>query len=712
MSSKAIHPVIESLRSATAPLLTKQMHAMFHGADDTLFQMCERSTSDTERRTYFDAMRMLRLEQRHILEGFERAVDVSFHPGTAATPADVDFDRLAVVATDELEERLAIGNLVRKAEDLYRAPLHELEKRIGFMIRDLGIPISSRALSPATLCEALRCGLEGLKLELSVRLLLYKLYDRQVACRLQDVYDAALQTLDRLKIQPRTEPISKAPSRPNPPQAPAAIAAALPIVAPETLNALRQLGQSPVPQAVHDAALAQDLIACISATADSLAFQRSMASAQRLSLIGQMLNEILTDPNLPPGMHPLFERLRIPLIKIVLADGSFFANRGHPVRRLIAEAAETAASSRAANSATVRTLENRLRQIADQIDLSAAFVHPHLDTLAPLNEAEIRAFLDQQREESEARRENVLNKVRRTVAQELEIHTLGRDLPDSLSGFLRAGWGPLMAARLLRTGMSSRKWIESVNRLIQILASMDVDAVTPEQIEARRELDAAVAADLAEIGMGEERIAGSLVQLRKAYAELDTRLGELMPDGRPDADTELLSPKERSELLEAFPEPEPARAAAVGDEPSRVLSLHGSSQAAATASPPIERQKAQPERGVAPSLPAPAAPASAAEATAPAGDAETELLRQCLTAESWFRVYDSNSGQTLWLKVTRYYPDHDSVGFNGFDAKKTLSIRASRFLDDLVSGRSEPVNPSPVQARALAELRAGRKQAR
>ena len=68
-------------------------------------------------------------------------------------------------------------------------------------------------------------------------------------------------------------------------------------------------------------------------------------------------------------------------------------------------------------------------------------------------------------------------------------------------------------------------------------------------------------------------------------------------------------------------------------------------------------------------------------------------------------MFDASNGQTLWLKVSRYYPEHDSVGFNGFDAKKTLSMRASKFIQDLVSGRSEPVNASPVQMRAMAELR-------
>jgi hypothetical protein len=103
--------------------------------------------------------------------------------------------------------------------------------------------------------------------------------------------------------------------------------------------------------------------------------------------------------------------------------------------------------------------------------------------------------------------------------------------------------------------------------------------------------------------------------------------------------------------------------------------------------------------------PQPSSGTSAAEVIDEHSATESELLSRCLTVETWFRVFDAAIGQTLWLKVSRYYRDHDSILFTGFDASKTLSVRASRFLADLVAGRSEPVNPTPVQNRAIAELR-------
>jgi hypothetical protein len=176
--------------------------------------------------------------------------------------------------------------------------------------------------------------------------------------------------------------------------------------------------------------------------------------------------------------------------------------------------------------------------------------------------AAITVFLDQQRAESETRRETVLNKVRRAVAQELEVHTLGRTLPAPLTQFLRAGWGPLMAARLLRHGMNGRLWIDAVNRLVQILASMDALVITSDLLAVRRELLDAVAADLEEIGMHEDRRASALEQLRRAYAEHDERVARMSPAERARAEFESLSTADHSRLMADLPVPGSTRAPA------------------------------------------------------------------------------------------------------------------------------------------------------
>lgn len=769
LGAVAANPLIEALRNATTPILLKQLRAMFEGADDALFGMSERASAAEDQRSSFDIMRMLRLERRNIEAEFGNLIGASFRASSDTSNEEFDLDRLSIAPTEELEERIALGNLVTKAENLHQTALNDLGARITHMIRDLGIPISRHALTPAVVCNAFKASVGGLDLPLSVRILLYKLFDRSCAARLNEPLEAALKVLDAHKVRaPEPEKAvaaSWSPYGPPPVLVQGQEPLEPPILDSSTRGALRDIGSVVSGYRQQDAEFAEELLGFADVEEERPSVAR-VAPAQRMSLIGQMCNEILSDPHLPPTMRPLFERLRFPLIKIALADGTFFGNRAHPVRRLVAEAAETAASSRVATSAVVRRLEERLRHIAEQIDLSATFVRPQLSHLLPLTMPQIASFLDQQREESETRRENVLNKVRRTVAQELEVHTLGRKPPIALVNFLRMGWGPLMAARLLRHGMNSRSWIDAINRLVQILASMDVIDVSSDHLAMRVEILNAVGAELAEIGMREDKVAAAKGYLEKTYAEVDARMARLSPEEREMKanELELLTPMETAAVMAEFPAPGSAQSRApsiemmrepLRSDPQRdslldfVIAMpeppRPAQDAPPAAAPPAPRAAAPASAGSAPVeprrpvVPPPAAstpqtppPAAHANATptqvrpgaedtlAPSGrdddvasaDAHPErdasdadLLALCLTAESWFRVFDASNGQTLWLKVSRYYPEHDTVGFNGFDAKKTLSIRASKFIDDMMSGRSEPVNASPAQQRAMAELR-------
>ena len=840
VSPIAENPLIETLRKAVTPILLKQLRTMFEGADDALFGMSQRAAAQEDHRSSFDIMRLLRLERRNIELEFGRLIGASFHASSDMPLEEFDLDRLSIAPTEELEERIAVGNLVTKSENLHQPALKELSARVTHMIRDLGIPISRLALTPNVVCNAFKTSIATLDLPLPVRLLLYKLFDRSCAARLNEPLDMALKVLDTHQIKvPEPEKSATAgwsPYGPPPTQVESEERLEPPTLDSTTRGALREIGSVVGGYRPQDAEFAEELLSFADVEEERPSVAR-VAPAQRMSLVGQMCNEILSDPHLPPTMRPLFERLRFPLIKIALADGTFFSNRVHPVRRLVAEAAETASSSRVATPAVVRRLEERLRHIAEQIDLSATFVRPQLSHLLPLTMPEIASFLDQQREESETRRENVLNKVRRTVAQELEIHTLGRKPPTPLVNFLRMGWGPLMAARLLRHGMNSRSWIDAINRLVQILSSLDViDSV--DQAARRAEIFEAIGAELAEIGMREDKVVVAKGYLEKTYADLDERLAKLTPEEREmqSNELELLTPMETAAVMAEFPAPgsPQSRAPAPGvvrdtvrdtlaREPARdplldfVITLpntptpppfgpHPTPPAVVNtpvvepappetprvpAAPPVEARKpaptppapsppppahaptvappsppagrapdappaptappASPPRAEVPSAappprveipvvaptteptpapspseqkkvaepPPPAAPAVETPAPPPVAAApepelrqdatDVELLTLCLTAESWFRVFDGSNGQTLWLKVSRYYPEHDTVGFNGFDAKKTLSIRASKFIQDMVAGRSEPVNASPAQQRAMAELRARHK---
>jgi len=284
----------------------------------------------------------------------------------------------------------------------------------------------------------------------------------------------------------------------------------------------------------------------------------------------------------------------------------------------------------------------------------------------------VEGFLTQMREQTRARREALLVRVRRQVAQELEVQTLGRQVPDPVMSLLRGGVGPLMAVRLLKNGRGSGPYQEAQALMEGVLKSLEfIPPASPEVLETREQLLSKIVTALADVGMGEDKVESLLNGLQEVYKLLDS--AEAAPSAAVAAQTERLTEREEHLLMSDFDQ-QAARDKAREEE------------AAKAAPPPV------------------AASPEAAQARA---ESMMDLLRRVLTPESWFRVYDAEHNQTRWLKLNSFYPDQDSVTFTGFDESLKLSIRAHRFAEHLASGQSEPINPDDSAREALEQLRRG-----
>ena len=66
------------LRDKAAQQLKQAMQALFDNADDTLFEMADRASSNSEQNAFFEAMRDLRLKRKTIERGFLQRVFESF----------------------------------------------------------------------------------------------------------------------------------------------------------------------------------------------------------------------------------------------------------------------------------------------------------------------------------------------------------------------------------------------------------------------------------------------------------------------------------------------------------------------------------------------------------------------------------------------------------------------------------------------------------
>ncbi len=682
------HPLVAELREVALAVLDELVRRMFDSADDVLFEMGEKSSTDEERRRYFDTMRVLRLDRGKVGVAFADDLTRGFAPVVAARNSkyEFDLDSLSIQPTEELEEKIAVTNMAAKAEGLYKTPIWELERHLDFAARELGVPVSPLALGPGRICEAFGKAIAVLDTEFQVKLVIYKLFDRVVINELEKVYIAALQVLERHGVSPSRRvqgplplPEEEAELQPPgfPPQAPPGGAG---YYGPggnqshgqqgyaQAQELLRRYGldQASVqrasnPMGAELAGLLQTLIA----SASSPAVQ---ASTQRLSLAGRMFDDLMAEPMLPEPLRPAIEKLRYPVYKTALSDPSFFANQAHPLRKLLSDMVELAVSAQTSESAQAQLRETMCT--ASALQTGPALVADALNSAQPVPEGEVEGFLTQMREQTRARREALLVRVRRQVAQELEVQTLGRRVPDPVMDLLRGGVGPLMAVRLLKNGRGSGPYQEAQSMMEGVLKSLEfIPPASPEVLETREQLLSKIVTALADIGMAEDKVESLLNGLQEVYKLLDS--AEAAPGAAVAAQTERLTEREEHLLMSDI------------DQQAR--------------------EKAREERASQAAAPPPvAASADAASATV------MDLLRRLLAPESWFRVYDAEHNQTRWLKLNSFYPEQDSVTFTGFDESLKLSIRAHRFAEHLASGQSEPINPDDSAREALEQLRRGK----
>ena len=661
------NPLVADLKDVALGILNELVRRMFDSADDSLFESGEKASSDVERRRYFDAMRVLRLNRRKIESAFADHVAHGFVPVAVEKSAssDFDLDNLSIQPTDAIEEKIAIINMAAKAEGLYKNLIWELERHLDFAARTLGVPVSPKALDPKRICEAFSKGTAPLDVELKVKLVIFKLFDRVIIAELGRVYTAALEVMTRAGVSP-TRQSTGAGSEPA--DTGAAVGQSYDQAQTQARDLLRRYGLDSASLKSAGSQVGAEIAGMLQTLIYSSAVPATQVSTQRLSLAGRLFDDLLAEPMLPDALRLSIEKLRYPVYKTALTDPSFFANQQHPVRRLLNDMVELALAAQTSDAPNAQLRETMRMASALQQSQGPALAAEALIAAHPFSERDVENFLLQVRERTHLRRDSLLTRVRRQVAQELELQTLGRAVPGPVMSLLRSGVGPLIAVRLLKNGRESASYQDAQSLMEGVLKSLDfIPPASPEELMSRERLLSTIVTSLADIGMAADKVEALLNGLLGVY-----QLLEHNQDASARSGSRSLSKHEENLLR---PGSDPATA-------------HTGQREVAAAQPAAGMERMH-EAGAGAAMPSPV----------------LDLLRHVLIPESWFRVYEPESNQTRWLKLNSFYPEHDSVTFTGFDESLKLSISALRFAEHLIGGQSEPINPNESATEAINQLR-------
>jgi hypothetical protein len=529
---------LTNVRDKAAQQLKASLQALFDNADDTLFEMADRATSNAEQNAFFEAMRDLRLKRKNIERGFLQKVFEAFATlnqyeiGKPAPLDKVSFDSLSLVQNDALEESVALESMVAKVMSRDATALSHLTTRVNAMV-SRKLDDKSNPLGPTCLCAFFLDACSDLGVEIRVKLIILKLYEKYVLSGLDQLYGEANQALIEAGVLPELQsaPVRRNPSRPSAAagsarqDAEAGFAAefadegvqevfgalqallseargtlaprrnrpadALPISTNDLMRLLSHMQQRAPAQVSDDFDLREQLEGLLTRASAKAGKARVVGEVDEdvINLVSMLFEFILDDRTLPDSLKALIGRLQIPMLKVAVIDKTFFSRGSHPARRLLNEIASAALGWGEQDDTQRDSLYQKIEQVVQRL------LNDFVDDPLIFSEllAEFTAFTGDERRRSELLEQRTRDAeegsakaamARREVEQALNERLLGKTLPEVVVRLLQEAWSKVLMLTCLKHGVTSPEWHAA-------LATMDdlVWSVEPhEEPEARMRL--------------------------------------------------------------------------------------------------------------------------------------------------------------------------------------------------------------------------------
>lgn len=522
--------VLLQVRDKAAQQLQQGLQELFDNADDTLFEMADKARSNVDHHIFFEAMRDLRLKRKNFERVFMEQLFATFAnlghtgPGGPQLVPVVSYEAVPGTSADDREKAVALEAMLGRVRHRDGLALGQLTARLGTV---LGKPLDERdnPLGPALLCEFfLRAG-RSLGVEIRVKLIMLKLFEKYVLSDADQLFGEANQllvatgVLPELKAVPSRRPGGRAareqqhegslpsvdqPLDENGQEAFAALqnllaavrgsvaptleasAEPLPVATRDLLRLLSHLQQYvPEPEVEDDFDLRSQLGQLLTRVSVKSGKSRVVEDADEdaINLIALLFEFILNDRTVPAAFKGLIARLQIPMLKVAVLDKSFFSRTHHPARRLLNEIAAAAMGWSPHADYQHDSLYLQIEQVVQC--LLNDFVEDPLIFSQLL--AQFTAFTSDERRRSELleqhTREAEEGRVRTQAARErvadlLNRRLLGKVLPQSVVQFLQQAWSQVLLLASLKHDEQSVQWQAAVRTMDELIWSVGLQRDT------------------------------------------------------------------------------------------------------------------------------------------------------------------------------------------------------------------------------------------
>ncbi len=565
--------------------LTRLLQTLFDQADDALFERADRSASNVDQTRYFDAMREIRIKRQGMETGVLRTVSGAMDElcGQGVLPADIaqlgelSVDTLALVEREELEERVAVDAMVKKAESSHKRPLLEFTTRLDSLVSGQTVTEKTNPVGPAVLSDAFLEACRGIEIDIKAKLVLLKLFDRHVLFALGKMYDLCNKLLVDKGVIPdlnvdKEKPVASKRAPKTPAQSPgevpvltetaqavndedvyAGLQTLVQRTAPATaggglvapgqapqiprqnlLQLLQQLQlaqmtrlqeqqeqalQGVTPQQIN---VVETLGGLLQTNLPNTALSLGQLEHDVINLVEMLFQFVLDERNLAAPMKALVARLQLPILKLAMQDKTFFSKGNHPARQLLNEISSAAVgwspTDRVDRDPLYKTVDQLVDRVVNDFETEVGIFDEVI--------ADLRDYLakEQKRAELVARRtlDAEDGKAKAEVAKQrvqalLDDKVVGAELPKPVIKLLEEGWSQVLFLVGLKNGEDSDQWREAVQTLDDLLWS--VQPLTSD--EERQQLIKAVPPLMKSLRAGLRKVSYNPFDMQQLFEALE-----------------------------------------------------------------------------------------------------------------------------------------------------------------------------------------------
>jgi len=248
-----------------------------------------------------------------------------------------------------------------------------------------------------------------------------------------------------------------------------------------------------------------------------------------INLVSMMFDFILDDRNLASPMKALIGRLQIPMVKVAIADKTFFSKGGHPARRLLNEMAMAALGWQESSDIN-HNGEQRKDSLFSKMESTVQTILSDFDTdMSIFNNllTDFRSFLEKDKRRASILEQRTIDaedgkakseRARLQVDSVLNRLTSGHDLPVSAQKLLRDAWGNVLFIISLKQGVDSAEWQAGIRTAQQLVWSL----TAPMSKENRQGLLKLVPQLLQKLREGLEDISYSPFETTQLFKQLES----------------------------------------------------------------------------------------------------------------------------------------------------------------------------------------------